>query len=246
MLTADLPILRGRYTLKKRVTTAPAHEIWRAVDQNENDLLIKAWPYNGDRPDDVLRALWDVELRHLFRLASSPDAEARLVVLRDAGIDTATKHLVLVTHAPGYTPLEQLLQTRAEHDWLRELNRTDVRSQLWRGLRRIALGIAQLHDQQMLHRAINAAAVFVDPNSGAESMRLSGFEFTVHVGGPRFGGQEPTLIPPELGGPNRFGVASFRFDWFLFGALVARLLAKAEPKADTPDAYQATVYADTG
>jgi hypothetical protein len=241
MLTPDLPILRGRYTLKRQVIVAADHEVWRAVDQNENDLLVKAWPYKGDRPDDVLRALWDVELRNLFRLASSPDAEGRLVVLRDASIDTVTRHLVLVTQAPGYATLEQLLHNRADHDWLRELDRTDVRSQLWRGLRRITLGLAQLHNQQMLHRAINAGAIFVDPNRGAETMRLSGFEFTVHVAGPRFGAQEPTSIPPRGGGLHRFGVASFAYDWFLFGALAARLLAKAEPRAGTPDAYQAVL-----
>jgi len=112
-LTTEMPILRGRYTLKKKVATARDHEVWLAVDQNENDLLVKAWPYSGDRPDDVLRALWDAELRNLFRLSSSPEAEARLVVLRDASIDTAIKHLVLVTHAPGYATLEELLQNRA-------------------------------------------------------------------------------------------------------------------------------------
>lgn len=237
-LTPDLPILHGRYTLKKKVHAASDHEVWLAVDLNENDLLVKAWPYKGHRPDDVLRALWDAELRNLFRLSSSPEAEARLVVLRDARIDAVTKHLVLVMHAPGYTTLEQLLQNRAGYDWLRELNKGDVRAQLWRGLRRVALGLSYLHEQQMLHRAVSAAAVFVNPNNGPETMRLGGFEFTVRVGGPRFGGQEPTLVPPELAKQKRVGVASFESDWFSLGALAARLLAKAEARAGDPEAYK--------
>jgi hypothetical protein len=239
MLTADLPILQGRYTLKERVATAPDHEIWCAVDKNENDLLVKAWPYSGDRPDDVLRALWDAELGNLFRLASSPEAEARLVVLRDARIDKTIKHLVLVMQAPGYATLEQLLQNRVAHDWLRELTKGEVRAKLWRGLRRLTLGLAQLHEQQMLHCAVSAAAVFVHPDNGPDTMRLGGFEFTVRVGGPRLGEQKPTLIPPELLGPS--GVASFESDWFLLGALAARLIAKAEPRVGDADPYQTVV-----
>ena len=52
--------------------------------------LLKTWAYEGDEPDRVRRALWDAELRTLYRLGSTPGASDALVVLRDAGLDRAT------------------------------------------------------------------------------------------------------------------------------------------------------------
>jgi hypothetical protein len=58
----------------------------------------------------------------------------------------------------------------------------DVRATVWRGIRNIALGLAQIHEQQMLHTALTTTSILVDPASGPESMRLGGFEWTVRVG----------------------------------------------------------------
>jgi hypothetical protein len=227
MLNIDAQVLRGRYRLTQRLRDGHDHEVWKAVDEYEGPFLIKAWPFSGERPDDVQRALWDVELRNLLRVASSPRAESSLVVLRDAGVDPATRHFVMALSAKGFTPLEAVFQNRARYDWLRDLRQSSVRAGLWRGVRILAQGLMQLHQQQMLHRAILASSVFVDPDEGPETMRLGGFEWSVRVGSPA--SATLPLLPPELAELGGAAGYSFEADWFLFGVLAAAILARTDP-----------------
>ena len=82
MLNEKQQVLHERYRLISLLARGPQHESWLAVDAEGGQVLIKAWPYEGEQPKEVIRALWDRELRNLFRLSSSPDADSRLVILR--------------------------------------------------------------------------------------------------------------------------------------------------------------------
>jgi hypothetical protein len=240
-LAAGSKVLRERYTLGDRLRVTVDHALWRGTDSRDNPVLLKLWPFNGDRPHDVQRALWDIELRKLFRVASSPDAEARLVVLRDAAVDNSTGQFVMVLTAPGLTPLSKLLRDRARVDWLRDLRKPGARAEIWRGLRGLALGLSQLHENHMLHRAVSAESIFVEPALGPGSLRLGGFEWTIRVGAPALQiGAPEVLLPPEHASeePSAY---TFESDWFLFGGLAAHVLvnATAPPNSSAAGALKA-------
>ena len=75
-------ILRERYQLLEGpLLDDPSSQSWVGVEQQEETpYLIKLWPYNGETPDGYQRALWDAELRTLYRVGSSPGAERSLLV----------------------------------------------------------------------------------------------------------------------------------------------------------------------
>ncbi|MEZ4408041.1 MAG: AAA domain-containing protein [Polyangiales bacterium] len=222
-LTVGTRVLRDRYTLDRALQGSKGAALWSARDEEERPFLVKAWNYKGERPGDVERALWDLELRNLLRIASSPGAERYLAILHDAGIDRKHRQLVMVLRAPGLSSLEEVLGNRSQWAWLREWQQPPVRAALWQGLRGLARGLWQLHDQQMLHRALDAVAVLVDPEQGPESLRLAGFDWTVRLG-------TTTALPaPELAAQGGAQEHSFESDWFLFGALAARILLRVEP-----------------
>jgi hypothetical protein len=222
LLQTGAVLFQERYTLSRLIEAQSGeYEMWEGLDMFGGPVLIKAWPFGTNEPSDEERALWNAELRHLFRLASLPESEEHLVVLRDAGIDWANKCFAMVLLAPGLSSLEKLLSSRARHGWLTNLKTHAVRSELWRGVRRIALGIIQLHEQQMFHRAVLPKSVWVDPDRGPSTFRLGGFEWTVRLGEQsRIGGAAVA---------NSTGTYSFESDWFLFGLLIARLVAAVGP-----------------
>ncbi len=226
MLEANTTVY-GQYSLARRIEATGDHELWEARDEYGGPMLVKAWPYKGDKPNDEERALWNLELRHLFRLASLPDAEEHLVVLKDAGIDTNRKYFVMALMAPGLRQLDDLLREKVKCDWLQNVRSSPVRAELWRGLRRLALGLVQLHQEQMLHRAISPRSVFVDRDRGPSTMRLGGFEWTV-----RLGGSTPPGVPPL---PAPEGAYSFESDWFLLGMLAARIVAAKKELPTLPE-----------
>jgi hypothetical protein len=218
-------LLKDRYTLKRLISRTTQSEVWIASDQDGGQVLLKAWPYQGEKPNEVVRALWDRELRNLFRLSSSPEAESRLLVLRDTGVDSEHKCFVMLLAAPGYETLETVLGARSHCDWLRDLRSAEARLPLWRATRNLALGLTQLHDQQMLHRALSADAVYLDQAVGPETMRLGGFEWTVRIGQPALGISTPTVptAPEQIAGASL--TQTFESDWYQFGAVVARIFS---------------------
>lgn len=227
LLQANSVLFEGRYTLSAAIEQRSEYELWEAIDVFGGPVLIKAWPFSDRDPADEERALWNVELRHLFRLASSPESEEHLVVLRDAGIDRRNRCFVMAMLAPGLTLLDGLLADRASYPWLKNLAVKAVRAELWRGIRRLAFGIIQLHQQQMFHRAVSAGAVFIDPERGPSTMRLGGFELTVRLG-------DEAQLDPVLD-ESLTGTYSFEADWSLFGALVAQIIvpsAHGLPRAE--------------
>lgn len=229
LLKRDSAVLGGRYLLRTQIAENDKMSLWEAEDQFGGPVLIKAWPFVGSKPNQVLRALWDVELRNMFRLSSSPESEARIVVLKEASIDDSVAHFIMALTCPGLTPLEHLLKDRRSVSWLRELSNGNTRAAVWRGMRAIAAALSQLHQQQMLHRNVGPGVVFTSAELGPETMRLGGFEWTVRVG------SEPTTDLPDVLPPEFASVAtthrshSFESDWFSFAVLVARVIAAAEP-----------------
>src|SRR5205823_3121820 len=90
-----------RYTLSRPIDQRGGCELWEGLDVFGGPILIKAWPFGGAEPELEERALWNLELRHLFRLTSLPESDEHLVVLRDAGIDHEHHCFVMVMLAPG-------------------------------------------------------------------------------------------------------------------------------------------------
>jgi hypothetical protein len=228
MLAERELLLNERYTLTRKLSADAHVDTWLANDREGGLVLVKAWSFEGDRPNEVVRALWDRELRNLFRLSSSPDADSKLAVLRDAGIDKQARHFVMVLSAPGFETLSSLLLNRSRYDWLRDMRQAEVRVGLWRALRELAQGLGQLHQQQMLHRALSAESILLDSSIGPESMRLGGFEWTVRVGQSSMNRpQEIVPAAPETSSDTKYA-HTFESDWYQFGRVAAHLFAGVE------------------
>lgn len=248
MLSNGTQILRHRYTLMTRLDQEPGPETWAATDSLGNDVLIRTWHFHGSAPDDVQRQLWDLEQRNLYRLASSPQADSQLLIMRDADIHRLGPdqggYFVMVLQTPGFDSLDKLLMTRSRWQWLRDVDQSDVRADLWRGLKRLAQGLGRLHDLQMLHRGISLRSIYLNASVGPSSMRLGRFEWTVRVGDPRqvVASPELSVYPPEFT-RSPFPTFSVESDWFMFGALIAQLFTSVErtPTDDQLGRYNAIV-----
>src|SRR5262249_34077141 len=90
-------VLRGRYRLLDApLVTDKVSVSWPGVGPYDTQYLIKAWPFEGDTPDEYKRALWDTELRTMYRVGSSPGAEETILVIRDAGLDRDARCFIMV------------------------------------------------------------------------------------------------------------------------------------------------------
>ena len=227
-------LLRGRYELAVGPLLGGGDALsWEAFTDYGVRYLVKTWAYAGEEPDRVQRALWDAELRTLYKLGSSPGASEALVVMRDAGLDRDARCFAMVLEAPGYVPLGEALGRRAHYPWLSNSGAM-ARRELWSALERIAVGLDLLHERQVLHRDVGVEALFFSDEEGSESLRLGGFEWSVRLGRPL--GADPPMgwsTPPE-----RVTQSSSAWrpddDWFGFGMLCARLLLDAERFASNP------------
>ncbi len=228
-------LLRGRYELGRRRSAAGDAEAWIAYDEDGVSYLARTWAYDGDEPDPVQRALWDAELRTLYKVGSSPGAGDALAVLKDAGLDRDAKSFVMVLEAAGYESIADALAARAEHSWLSSGDPAD-RRELWKAAGRVAAGLAVLHSQDVLHRDVGADALLYLPDEPTESIRLGGFEWSARLGRPL--DADPPVgwsSPPErLEGDT----AAWRpdDDWFGFGMLCARLVLNLERYAQNAPA----------
>src|SRR6266545_4058011 len=235
-------LLRGRYELAAGPWPGSGDVLsWQAFSDYGVRHLVKTWAYEGAEPDPVQRALWDAELRTLYKVGSSPGASETLVVLRDAGLDRDARCFVMVLEAPGYEPLGAVLSRRAQYPWLSNRDAT-ARCELWSALGRIASGLHLLHGQQVLHRDVGVDALLFSDEEGSESLRLGGFEWSVRLG-------RPLEADPPLGWstpPERASQSSSAWrpddDWFGFGMMCARLLLDTERYAkNAPDERYARV-----
>lgn len=232
-LASGTTLLRGRYALTGESPPGGASSTWHARGEDGSPYLVKAWSYDGDEPDKVRRALWDAELRTLYKIGSTPGAADSLVVLKDAGLDREARAFVMVLEAPGYEPLATAIKNPGTYPWLR-LREASFRRDLWVALAALAGGLALLHEQQVLHRDVSVEAVVLNPDEGAASLRLGGFEWSVRLGRPV--DAVPPLAwaePPERGAGE---AAAWRpdDDWFGFGMLCARLMLDVESYGANP------------
>lgn len=231
-LKPGMRLLNDRYRLVRRLDrltdSSGECETWEARDEDETPFLLKAWLTDAE-PNLVLRALWDHELRVVYRASSSAGADACLLVVREAQLDRQANAFVLVSEGPGYDTLATALADRRASPWLAtsNLKQRDRRASLWKGLRRVALAIRTLHEQQIMHRAVDPLSVYLDLEDGPSSMRLGSYEWSVRVGGTVR--QQPSgswSIPPEVLADE--GGYTFDTDWYAFGMLAARCLIAAE------------------
>src|SRR5580700_7420090 len=98
-------VLRGIFSLRRNILSEPTYELWEGDAGDGEGVLIKAFPFLQDEPSPVERNLWDRELRTLYRLASTPEAERRLVTLIDAAVDQDARAFVLALKVPGFDRL---------------------------------------------------------------------------------------------------------------------------------------------
>ena len=166
MLTTGVRLLRSRYKL----VTGPIlddgiSQAWLGLNEEDSTFLIKVWPFDAERPDNLQRALWDAELRTLYRVGSSPGADDTMLVIRDAGVDKSSRCFAMVLEAPGYESLGSVLSERPRAPWL-ETREPQTRRALWSSLANLAEGIVLLHEQH------------IHP-PGCERRRLSTFPATL-------------------------------------------------------------------
>ncbi|WP_390622876.1 AAA domain-containing protein [Ralstonia syzygii] len=244
-------LLNDRYRLVRRLNrtaeSGRGSETWEARDEDETSFLLKAWP-TGAEPNLVLRALWDRELRVLYRASSSAGADACLLVVREAQFDRQIGAFVLVSEGPGYDTLVSALGDRRSSAWLMTstLKQRDRRALLWKGLRRVAAAIRTLHEQQIMHRAVGPESIYLDLEDGPPSMRLGSYEWSVRLGSPAE--QAPAgnwSTPPEVLADK--GGYTFDTDWYGFGMVAARCLVAAEGWRDLePESRRKRVFEELG
>lgn len=234
-------VLNGRYYLVRLLGEESDCEIWLARDQDRQYRLIKLWRYRGEQPDETVRALWNGELRLLYRLSSSSAAEESILTLEHASIDRVQKCFVMVmkSEGGGFHRLSDALADRQQHDWLMlgNFKQAESRARLWKALYRLAKGMEALHRQHIIHRNLSAESIFFDRTAGPETLRLGGFEWSLRLGFSPGSADTIGLMwstPPEIAeGHEGY---SFDADWYSFGTLIARCFLPLEHLAGSQPA----------
>ncbi len=236
-------LLNERYVLIQKQPPAISeqpYETWTGVRLDTSSLyLIKLWPFlSNEESVGIQQALWDHELRLMYRVASSPGADASILTLKEAGIDHGMRCFVMVLESHGsremgFTTLEQAIGNRGRNSWLRNLDAMG-RMELWRGLARIADGIQLLHDQLVIHRDVSLANISIEEEVGPSSFRLGGFEWSVRLGEARYG--KPPLdwcSPPEHADREEV-IHQPETDWYGFGMVILRCMVSVEDLRNNP------------
>lgn len=234
-------LLQGRYQLNHKLNAIDGSESWLGQDEDCSDYLINLQRYPEKQPNEVLRRIWDNQLRTLYRLSSSPGAEESILTLYDAGIDRDCRAFVMVLHSDrnGYETLATAFTNRQEPRWqkcnwlqINQIKKAEVRQQIWQGLRKIATGIELLHRQQIIHRNICAENIYFAENQGPDSWRLGGFEWSVRLGNASHNSPVQSWnTPPEFSDEEPIGY-TFDSDWYAFGMLAARCFYKGLEEQD--------------
>ncbi len=232
MLSIGDRLLNRKYELVQLIDDSGAGQTWRARDDEYGSWLIRTWTFQGKRPDPVQQALWNAELRNVFRISGLPGIERSIQTIRDAGLWQFDAEdggcFVLVLKTTGFGTLEQLFREGHQNEWLTSLDSVDSRLELWRSMRRVAEGLAKIHECQMLHRAVSPRAIFVGDTGEPETFRLGGFAWTIRLT------DSETLALPVQSSDGLCQPCSFESDWFGFGVTLARLFSKAEGNPADP------------
>ena len=227
-LAVGQQVLRRIFTLRRRIFVGPKYQLWEADPGDGEGILIKAWPFLRDDPSPVERNLWDRELRILYRLASTPEAERRLVTLIDAAVDRDAQAFVLALKVPGLDRLSDVLADRRRYGWLSDMSDISKRAALWRGALRLIEGLAHVHRFRSVHRALKLENVFLDSRRGPDSLRLGGFEWSVRLGDLM---RDESRSESPVGRAN----ASLNADWCDLGLVLSGLFGVAHDVVSTGD-----------
>ena len=212
-----------RYRLDDRILQRADRRVGRptmlgGVDTRTGErVIIKEWSRDPKIADEDLREIWRQEIRQLHRLAGYPGAREHVVLLHDSAEDRYGFYLVL---SPGQrVPLQTLLDVHHRQSWLQNTRQERNRLQLWHNLRRVVVGLEILHTQGLLHRNVDAWAIFTAGGDEAD-FQLTGFEWSIRL--PSTADRLPSHISRGVGDEQI--VHSFLQDWHAFGILVASLL----------------------
>lgn len=231
-MTMNKAVLEDRYEIFSDIQTdSSIYTLHKAIDRDGGIYLVKVWTVK-DTNIDYFRALWNTELRKMYRISSSPGADIGLLTVRDAGYDKSNNSFVLVMKSTsgGYEKLSDFFSQRITVDWLKRENliKREVRVLLWRALYNIAEGIRILHLQEIIHRNISADSVFFNHELEPETMRLGGFEWSIRLGEPiNTYTDETDRISNSIN--IEYG---FRQDWKDFGQLILKILNLSDSKKE--------------
>jgi hypothetical protein len=179
--------------------------------------------------DADLAFIWRAEIRVLQRLAGYPGGREYLTSLLDAGQDDDGFYLVLDTGARL-----PLLVHSSQPDAASSLKKVS-KQLLWENLRRLALGLQILHTNGLIHRNLDAVAVFSALSEPAD-FQLGGFEWTIVL----------RKVASDARNKSKSAVQhySFQRDWRDLGVLIAQLLdvdpqtTQGGPENDIDDGRQ--------
>lgn len=223
-----------RYRIQKWLPPKGIDHYALAENEKKESFFVRIRLFNGPKPPDVWRAIWDYDLRTMYRISSSAATEPSLLQLKDARIDYDIGAFVMVLNSTGggYETLETILASRSQHEWLRfeTLNIATRRADVWKALLRIANGVDILHLQHVIHGNVSAENVFLDGRNEQEilsSWRLGGFELSSYLANQQQLQKDRSRhsnwgVPPECAGrpPEPY---TFEHDWYAFGMLAARV-----------------------
>lgn len=228
----EYKILDDRYEIYFDFQTdSTLYRLHKANDLDGYSFLVKVWPFK-DSNMDYFRALWNSELRKLYRISSSPGVDAGLLTIRDAGFDKLNSSFILVmkSTSEGYERLSEYMAKRSAVEWLKRENliRREIRISIWRALYNLAEGIRKLHLQGIIHRNISSDAIFFNHVLEPDSMRLGGFEWSIRLG-EQVQNTSDIHIENSIDSKEQYG---FRQDWKAFGNLILDILNLSDTKRE--------------
>lgn len=218
------PRLEDRFDFRDDALAPGDRSAFRAtlfeVEERETgrELILKLWPKSGGQADSDLRELWRHEMRQITRLMVNPGAKDVIVDLLELIEDDHQFGMVLERIGQ---PLSEKRKRVSRDHWLRLLDAPRPRSLLWRNVSRLVAAIGMIHDQGLMHGAVNADNVMTE---GAEQpdFQLGGFEWSLCLASDAPGGSHArvsdsaaVLRPPSY---------SFAEDWRCLGRMILELL----------------------
>ncbi len=228
----DRKILYDRYKVISDLCSGSSlYQLYKVTDLDGYKFLAKVWP-STDSNLEYFRALWNSELRKLYRISSSPGVDAGLLTIRDAGFDKTNKSFILVmdSTSEGYERLSEYITKRSSVEWLKRENliKRERRIVIWRAFLNIAEGIRKLHLQGIIHRNITFESIFFNHQLEPDSMRLGGFEWSIRLGEQAIDNLESNRSSVNIN--KKYG---FRQDWVNFGSLLLEIFSLSDTEKDT-------------
>jgi HKD family nuclease len=202
--------------LQKGVVKSGRASMVGAVDRvTGNRVIIKQWRRNTGIAGVELHELWRQELRHLHRLAGYPGARQYIVPLLDSSEEDESFFLAL--GSGQRLPLQVVIDDASDNHWLKQPRSDANRMTIWSNLYRIACGLNLLHMQGLLHRNLDAWAIYTSGDDSPD-FQLTGFEWSIRLSSNMRNSPLSTSAIADM----KY-VHSFLQDWHAFGVLATGL-----------------------